>query len=687
MGTFTNEVVAAEAVPELPEEAFRPVERAQLTVELSIVALITLLALAAAGTVVLLAAAPWWLAVLVPGAVAMLGLAAAGITYAAFSQQGWLLREHDLSHRHGILLRRQVTVPLSRVQHTSVAAGPIDRLLGLSKLQVFTASGGSADLVIAGLKATDAVRLRERVVGRGQAGVITVNPVSATDTARFSQPRRTDARGMAIDVVTGIRRGMRTYGLAAVIAIVTSRGRFVLAVLALALLSASCVAVLHWLRRTYCVRDGAFVLSSGILSRRVLSIPVPQIQGLSIDEPLLNRLLGVVRVRVDSAGSSTQEIDLSAVRAPDAEALRRVLIEHREGLGAPLPTAAADAGEPSPASEENSWPTPLDGPVLLRRSTADLVLVGLTRNPARFMATAAISAITFGDELAGLFDIGVVTDRVAPTGVSSAAALSAVLLAALAVLASMAAVVRYHGLRLDFDAGRFRARFGLFERRQRVVPNARVQLIVDRAELSERLVGRRTVELRSIGAAGSADGDSAVVVLPGSLPSEAEIIVAMHLGVTDASAALPTSCGVDRALIARGVWWGGALPGIVIVGAVVIGNGFGLPAVWATSAATGWVALWWWYRRALWQSWRWSVGSVVAVRSGVVTDVARLAQTPKIQAVQLRQNLFERRRGLATIVARTAAGPLRVPYLPLGQARRVRDELLYRIENSTVAWM
>lgn len=161
---FSNAVVTVDSLPAVAEEDFLPVERAQLGAELGLVGVAGGAVLVVAAAVLVAVTPPQWVVLLTIVVWSLLCAGSVAVTVAAFTHQGWLLRDHDLSHRRGVIVRRQVTVPFNRVQHTSVAAGPLDRLLGLAKLQVFTASGGSADLIISGLRAEDAARLRERVV-------------------------------------------------------------------------------------------------------------------------------------------------------------------------------------------------------------------------------------------------------------------------------------------------------------------------------------------------------------------------------------------------------------------------------------------------------------------------------------------------------------------------------------------
>jgi membrane protein YdbS with pleckstrin-like domain len=82
------------------------------------------------------------------------------------------VREKDFLVQQGVLFRRSSAIPLHRIQHIDTHQGPIDRLLGLSTLLLYTASGVTADGTIPGLTESDAQELRDALSRReGDDGV------------------------------------------------------------------------------------------------------------------------------------------------------------------------------------------------------------------------------------------------------------------------------------------------------------------------------------------------------------------------------------------------------------------------------------------------------------------------------------------------------------------------------------
>lgn len=81
---------------------------------------------------------------------------------------GFAERAEDLLIRKGIFFRRLLVVPYGRMQYVDVAAGPLERWLGLATLKLHTAAPGT-NALIPGLPAAEAARLREQLSALGES--------------------------------------------------------------------------------------------------------------------------------------------------------------------------------------------------------------------------------------------------------------------------------------------------------------------------------------------------------------------------------------------------------------------------------------------------------------------------------------------------------------------------------------
>lgn len=63
----------------------------------------------------------------------------------------------------GVFTRRDTAVPFVRVQHIDTQRGPLERVVGLASVVVYTAGTRGADITIPGLTPDRAATLRERL--------------------------------------------------------------------------------------------------------------------------------------------------------------------------------------------------------------------------------------------------------------------------------------------------------------------------------------------------------------------------------------------------------------------------------------------------------------------------------------------------------------------------------------------
>jgi membrane protein YdbS with pleckstrin-like domain len=76
--------------------------------------------------------------------------------------------EQGIRIRRGVLWRTVSTVPRSRVQHTDVSQGPIERMFELATLVVYTAGTHHASVSLGGLARETALLIRDHLITGGE---------------------------------------------------------------------------------------------------------------------------------------------------------------------------------------------------------------------------------------------------------------------------------------------------------------------------------------------------------------------------------------------------------------------------------------------------------------------------------------------------------------------------------------
>lgn len=90
---------------------------------------------------------------------------------ASYRHARFALTDDGLRIRRGVFWRSEILVPRSRVQHTDLNRGPIDRHFGLATLKVYTAGTKLASVALSGLPDARAVELRDALVSEDDDAV------------------------------------------------------------------------------------------------------------------------------------------------------------------------------------------------------------------------------------------------------------------------------------------------------------------------------------------------------------------------------------------------------------------------------------------------------------------------------------------------------------------------------------
>ncbi len=158
---FANTQIDLAGLPRVADVTWSPLERAYLRVQMWSLYLFRLLIL---GIFLFTAGVqgdmPWWLMGVISGGWILLLLLSTFLVYRGFRIKGYAVRNHDLMYRSGLLFRKTTVIPYSRIQHSEVHQGVIERQFGLARLAIYTAGGSQSDLTIPGLTKERAEQMR-----------------------------------------------------------------------------------------------------------------------------------------------------------------------------------------------------------------------------------------------------------------------------------------------------------------------------------------------------------------------------------------------------------------------------------------------------------------------------------------------------------------------------------------------
>jgi putative membrane protein len=395
-------------------------------------------------------------------------------------------------------------------------------------------------------------------------------------------------------------------------------------------------ATLTWWRFSYADGPSAVVVTRGLLSRSVRTVPTDRIRGVEVETPLLHRLFGLVRVRIDAAAGAVsgndEELVVDGVPRDEGDRLRTAVLSRR---AAPATEPGVDGVvAPEPPDEEfarfdNRW----------------LLYAPLVGSYLAIPAAAVGAGFRLLDELGHnvrpdleRLDLG--------GGWVPAVSIAGVLLLLLAVGAVIGAALVNWGFTLDRRGGSLIAVRGLLTRRH-------TELEIDRIRggtVSEGL-GMRWMRAARINALVTGLGDAArrgqllplgprasawalirrLVDDPGPLVAHPPAARRRSIVRAVATGLLVSAVGI-AATVAAGWWWILAAG----IGLTVLGVPLGLGRYASLGHAAG--------------------PRSFSVRSGWLVREQVILQRRAVVGWRVRQSFFQRRAGLATVVACVGAG-------------------------------
>ncbi|SNZ04770.1 putative membrane protein [Natronoarchaeum philippinense] len=257
--------------------------------------------------------------------------------------------------------------------------------------------------------------------------------------------------------------------------------------------------VLYYRRFEYDLTETTFDLHSGVLSRRDREIPYRRVQNVSISRNVVERVLGLAEVTVETAGGSSAEAELRYVGVEEANRLQ-------DELGRRKRRAAREDGRSS-ASREDAEGRSVERPKRTRLfaiSDRELVVLGLVSVDLRLLPLATLLLPVFGSAAA---------QELAAGPLFVVAPLSAIGLYAVTALASGAiSVANYYGFELVQTGDELRYERGLLQRYSGTIPLGKVQTVSMTENVLQRLVGYASLSIETAGSSpGQAGGSQSAV--------------------------------------------------------------------------------------------------------------------------------------------------------------------------------
>lgn len=424
------------------------------------------------------------------------------------------------------------------------------------------------------------------------------------------------------------------------------------------------LAPIHtYLTLRYAVTAESLLIRSGVVFRRLRSIPLERVQHINLKRGVLHRVFHVVALSVETAGGGQAEAQLSAISEAEAARLRLDLLRLNADPN-PEPRTL------NPASSELIWSA----------TWKDLLILGATENRIALLIGGLAALMQTAEELLDtpalgkLFELRDIGDALTlADGLFVAGGVVFTLFVVGSLLSITLTFVTHYGFTLRRIDEKLARHYGLFTQHENLLPAGRVQVVKVERPLLRRLMGYATVHVETAGSVTAEERRLGTAPLCPLIeePAVAALVrlvfPTLDLNATPWNRVSPVAIRraairytllQSIALAALGYWFGWgvllALPGVLL-----IAHGSAV----ARYRAMGYA----------------EVGPYILVRSGVLNRRTWIVPCSKVQSLVVGQSPFQRRYDLSSLTLRTAgSGPLahpRVPDLPRPLALEIQDRL------------
>ncbi|GAA4360198.1 PH domain-containing protein [Kangiella marina] len=456
--------------------------------------------------------------------------------------------------------------------------------------------------------------------------------------------------------------------------------------LAIALL-VSLASVIQYRFYRYWLEPNQIRVKEGIIFRNERQVPYKRIQNLNLTQNPLHRILGVVTVQLESASGGKPEAVINVVDMAAVKELKRLVHGSEEG-----------EAEDEQTQDEGVTPSK---PSLLRMPFSEIVRYGVITNKGLvilavvfgFLSQLSDGAlkdyienkiVSIANWLTASFD-SVLGDFGALTIVVYGLVLAVMGLLGLWLLSITFALFKLHDFELLKNKGKLQATMGLLTRMQATIPMSRIQTLTVRNSLLHRWFKRLTVSVETAGGVNHENQGLAIKEVAPLFAQERRPEILNDIQPDISWQAIEWQ-GIESLAVKR------ITKKLVLISAVLSAPLALVHWGWIIPAFLVLAILSYFYAKAYVKNTAYCLDQdMIGFKSGVIFKKETYVRLSKIQTVQVKESLFDRRYGMAKLEVDTAgaivgAHHIDIPYIMLDDALTIQNKLVDRVSNKQFVW-
>ncbi len=492
----------------------------------------------------------------------------------------------------------------------------------------------------------------------------------------LTKPTRQSVKGLVIIFLQSIRQAVRMFwALIAVFVLqknLLSNQFLVGSIVVLILVLLIVHSILYYLNFYFYVSEGEFILKKGYLKKKVLAIPLERIQSVNTKQNIIQQVLDVVSLEIDTAGTVGKELKIHALEKSLANELQKYIQKEKSQISF------------SENEEVQKIEVAQEKPVL-KLLPIDLLKIGISQNHIK----TGLIIIAFGmqifQQVQDLFSekaeqySNEFFDFMSNSSVALITFMVIFFLFVSVIYSLVSSVIKYYDFTLFKKDKTYRIESGLLNKRNVVIPMKKVQQLNWETGPIKQIFGIYKLVFKQAVSGQQNQKKQQLVDAPGCLNNHLELLKSDLFGEDKLS-------GVHKFYSNKYYFWrlwmfSAWLPFILAAPFLFKFYLFWLGAfVWIAIAAG--------YCYLILSKQYFNINNYqIRVSNGAISQTWRQMELYKIQAVEFRQTIFQKRRKLASLKLMNAAGSITIPFIDDKLALKMYNYLLYHTENSNDKWM
>jgi len=422
-----------------------------------------------------------------------------------------------------------------------------------------------------------------------------------------------------------------------------------------------------------------FVVQSGVFSKNKLSIRLDKIQQVNINQSVIQKLIGVYSLNVDTAGSGDKEVSIKAIDHHSAQILKARLLERE------TPVAEDEVTDQEPEVAQKP---------LLKISLASLLKVGLTSNYRRSLAVLVAFFFTLYDNIRDFVESEFLgeeeLERYINQGSSFGFSVFLAVFFGLFILTFLVTLIRtiikYYDFQILKQKQSLHISYGLFAKKNTLLNPKKAQIVSYSRNFFQQKMNVLKMRIKQASSQEvKQDGkknESSVIEIPGADTFEKEQILRV---IYDKAVEKGTVFNPNYRYVFKGVYFGLLVPVVAFLLAGFFINKE-LQSFFLLIPLYVVVALLFIYLG--FKNYRLFVNDDFIIKKSGAWEVQHeIIEPHKIQAITTQQFLWHKRSDVGHVILHTAAGNIRFRFANFTQINQKINYWLYQIESSDKSWM